>query len=63
MSAGFDTYEAFQSLSLVIQTHADWWKQHDSRQRGVFFNALSQRCAPTVDKRMLAAVEQRGEHK
>lgn len=26
---------------------------------GYFFNALSQQCAYTVDKRMLAAVEQR----
>lgn len=52
-------YEAFQSLSLVIQTHADCQKRHDSRQRGIFFNALSQQCAYTVDKRMLAAVQQR----
>lgn len=61
-------YEAFQLLSLVIQTHADCQKRHDSRQRGIFFNALSQQCAYTVDKGMLAAVEQierervRGEH-
>lgn len=62
-------YEAFQLLSLVIQTHADCQKRHDSRQRGIFFNALSQQCAYIVDKGMLAAVEQierervRGEHK
>lgn len=64
-------YEAFQLLSLVIQTHADCQKRHDSRQPGIFFNALSQQCAYTVDKGMLAAVDQiererervRGEHK
>ncbi len=58
-------YETFQLLSLVIQTHTDCQKRHDSRQRGILFNALSQQCAYTVDKGLLAAVEQieREEHK
>lgn len=50
--------EAFLSLSSVNQTHAECQNRHDSRQRGIFFNALSQQSAYMVDKGGTFAAEE-----